>query len=259
MNSALIFSVLVALATAGPARERRQANCVDSFKNVPNPCTNNPSSQVYFPHPSDSSKFIQCDRYGRMYIIQCPENLQYSVLTSTCRGTNPEPGTIVTNAPVTPGQTGIVGGNPCTAAALSAGHYYFAVAGNPRQFIECDMLGNPAVLPCPGGLVWDQGRLSCVYNFNVGGTGVTVGTGGSGGTGSVTVAPGSGTSGTLSNPCTAATIAANKLFFPHPDPSKFIQCDLWGDLFVNNCPAGLIWNQYSETCASAFVIVNGGK
>lgn len=42
----------------------------DAFKNVPNPCANNPDSQVYFPHPTDVSKFIQCDRYGRMYIIQ---------------------------------------------------------------------------------------------------------------------------------------------------------------------------------------------
>lgn len=48
----------------------RPSRPTDAFKNVPNPCTNNPSNQVYFPHPMDNSKFIQCDRYGRMYIIQ---------------------------------------------------------------------------------------------------------------------------------------------------------------------------------------------
>ena len=52
-------------------------NVSDAFKNVPNPCTDNPSQKVYFPHPTDSAKFIQCDRYGRMYIIQCPQSLLY--------------------------------------------------------------------------------------------------------------------------------------------------------------------------------------
>ncbi|KAH3881702.1 uncharacterized protein LOC127881248 isoform X3 [Dreissena polymorpha] len=250
MNAALILYVFVALATAEPAREKRQANCVDSYKNVPNPCTNNPSSQVYFPHPSDSSKFIQCDRYARMYIIQCPENLQYSALTSTCRGNGPiETSTQPVNGNGNHGNTGNHGNadNPCTVEALVAAHFYFAVPGHPNEFIECDMLGHPNRLHCPATLEWDQNRLTCVYNFNIG---------------AATVAPGgvkpSGIDG-ITNPCTAATISALKLFFPHPDPAKFIQCDLWGDLFVNNCPAGLIWNQYSETCASAFVIVNGGK
>ena len=73
-------------------------------------------------------------------------------------------------------------------------------------------------------------------------------------------APTSGTSvGDLSKNCTPANISAMKLFFAHPDPNKFIQCDLWGDVYVLNCPAGLVWNQFSETCASAYVTVNGGK
>ena len=111
----------------------------DAFKNVPNPCTNNPDNKVYFPHPTDMSKFIQCDRYGRMYIIQCPNNLEYSKTTSTCR----QVAAVVTQGPaVVTAPAGVVtqapvnSDNPCTAAELSAGNIYFAVKGGyPLQVI----------------------------------------------------------------------------------------------------------------------------
>jgi len=64
-------------------------------------------------------------------------------------------------------------------------------------------------------------------------------------------------SGSLTNPCTLQAITNNNLFFPHPDPTKFIQCDLVGDVYVMQCPAGLVWNQRTENCASQYE-VNGG-
>ncbi|WAR26734.1 PE1-like protein [Mya arenaria] len=239
MIKIVALSLMVAFVAAGPYREKHY------FKNIPNPCINNPSSQVYYPHPSDNSKFIQCDRSGRMYIIQCPENMLYSPLTSTC-GTTAKPAPSEgSNIPA----VNLVNGNPCTAQALADGHIYFAVPDDSTAFIECDLLGHPNVLHCPNGLIWDQSRLSCRYNFGAsGGTGTVPGTV-SGGGGS-TVAPGTGS---LANNCSPENIAANKLFWPHPDPTKYIQCDLWGDLFVNSCPSGLVWNQYYETCASAYV------
>ncbi|KAL4225899.1 hypothetical protein ACF0H5_013887 [Mactra antiquata] len=271
----VVLSVICALAFGSPAlRQKRQANnCLDAFKNVPNPCVNNPNSQVYFAHPSDNTKFIQCDRYGRMYIIQCPENLEYSSTTSTCRTPAAAAATTVAPASKTDAPSGNggqqSGDNPCTPQALAAGNIYFAVSGDDTKFIECDMLGHANILPCPDGLVWDESRLSCVYSFTVGGgstgtgTGTTTGTGTGTGTGTstgtgtgTTTGTGTGTgTGDLKNPCTRENIAANKLFFPHPDPTKFIQCDLWGDVYVVSCPAGLVWNQYSETCASAFITV----
>ena len=45
-----------------------------AFQNVPNLCLNNPTGQVFFSHPTDPTKFMQCDINGRMYIIQCPVN-----------------------------------------------------------------------------------------------------------------------------------------------------------------------------------------
>ncbi|KAK3587560.1 hypothetical protein CHS0354_004849 [Potamilus streckersoni] len=214
----------------------------DAFQNVPNPCTSNVEQKVYFPHPTDASKFIQCDKFGRMYIIQCPLNLLYNPATAVCQAQAP---IVTTHAPsvVNP----VNPANPCTPENLVAGNIYFAVTGDETRFIECDLLGHANVLMCPSGLVWNESRLSCVYKFATSGTGT--------GTGNITIKPSSSTINGLKNPCTRETIAALKLFFPHPDATKFIQCDLWGDVYVVSCPAGLVWNQYSETCASAFVNV----
>lgn len=42
------------------------------------------------------------------------------------------------------------------------------MATDKTKFIECDLNGNANVLVCPSHLVWDQNRLSCVYNFQLG-------------------------------------------------------------------------------------------
>ncbi|XP_033745460.1 uncharacterized protein LOC117330973 [Pecten maximus] len=82
----LIIATCVALTLAvpSPLREKRQVpNCVNTFQNVPNPCTSN-SNRVYFPHPLDNTKFLQCDRFGRMYIVQCPAGELYNQATTSC-------------------------------------------------------------------------------------------------------------------------------------------------------------------------------
>ncbi|XP_033745461.1 uncharacterized protein LOC117330975 [Pecten maximus] len=82
----LIIATCVALTLAvpSPLREKRQVpNCVNTFQNVPNPCTSN-SNRVYFPHPGDNTKFLQCDRFGRMYIVQCPAGELYNQATTSC-------------------------------------------------------------------------------------------------------------------------------------------------------------------------------
>jgi len=71
-------------------------------------------------------------------------------------------------------------------------------AGDNTKFIECDLLGHPNVLPCPSGLVWDESRLSCVYDFSVNGgtTGTGTGSTGTGSTGTGTGSTGTGSTGT---------------------------------------------------------------
>jgi len=56
-----------------------------------------------------------------------------------------------------------------------------------------------------------------------------------------------------SNPCRGQAVAAAGLFFSHPNPNKFIQCDIAGDAYVLTCPSGLVWNEYSKTCVSPYI------
>lgn len=52
---------------------------------APNPCTaGKMGSQVFFPHPNDNTKFIQCNALGEMYVIQCPAGKLFSAATVSC-------------------------------------------------------------------------------------------------------------------------------------------------------------------------------
>jgi hypothetical protein len=48
-----------------------------------NPCSAG-RSQVFYPHPNDNTKFIQCNALGEMYIIQCPAGKLYNTATVSC-------------------------------------------------------------------------------------------------------------------------------------------------------------------------------
>lgn len=240
-----ILAVLLGLAVATRERRQVQAGCPDPFQNVPSPCSSAPNTQFYFPHPTDNTKFLQCDIYKRMYIIQCPRGEVYDVSQTACR-----PATVATAGPYVPPvvvtrppQTvkpviTFNNGNPCVQSAITRGLIYFPVSGDKTKFIECDLAGNPNALSCPTGLLWDQGMLSCVYPINAG---TNTGNPGSGGV--------TNPLGSIPNPCTAAALNSGRFFFPHPNSaSKFIQCNQYGQGFPVDCPSGLIWNAYLETC-----------
>ena len=50
------------------------------------------------------------------------------------------------------------------------------------------------------------------------------------------------------NPCTPENAAQGKFHFPHSDPSKFVQCSEFGQCFVKDCPAELVWDVIANTC-----------
>ncbi|KAL3851708.1 hypothetical protein ACJMK2_015435 [Sinanodonta woodiana] len=226
-------------------RDKRQAifglnNCYEPPVN--NPCATN-NGQIYYAHPTDTTKFLQCGQGSRMFIIKCPSGEVYNQATTSC--TRPQ---IAVNPQINPA-------NPCTAVNLASGNIFFAYTSDNTKFIECSPDGNAQVLSCPSRLVWNQARQSCVLISTTGtGTligGTVIGTGGTiTGTGTII-----GT-GITTNPCTAQAITSQNLFFPHPDATKFIQCDLAGDAYVMQCPSGLVWNQSTSTCASPYAVGN---
>nr|KAG5711271.1 hypothetical protein BaRGS_005968 [Batillaria attramentaria] len=233
----------------------------DAFQNVPNVCANNPSGQLFFAHPTDPTKFMQCDVYKRMFIIQCPQGEEFVAPTNGCQpiGTQTQtptpqapPATYPPLPPVTsyPPATVSQGvpqqnnqNNPCTPEGTARGQLYYSYPGDNSRFYECDLQGHANVMNCPTGLVWDLSVLSCVYPMDASSRPAT---------NAPTLSPSS--SGVVGgNPCTSQAVAQGRLFFPHPDRTKFIQCDLWGDFFVNDCPNKLVWNAYLETCYSPFL------
>ncbi|XP_021351567.1 uncharacterized protein LOC110449195, partial [Mizuhopecten yessoensis] len=146
-----------------------------------------------------------------------------------------QPAVVTTPAPLP------VLNNKCTPQNIAKGNLYFSIAGDPHRFIECDLNGNANILTCPSMLNWDESRLSCVYAFT-----------------QVNPTPNpSASSGSLNtgaaNPCRGQTVTPAGLFFSHPDPNKFIQCDIAGDAYVLTCPSGLVWNEYSTTCVSPYL------
>lgn len=68
----IVFPVLFVLALT------------DTWSNVGNPCQHNPDQQLYYPHPHDADKFIQCTKDGEMYIIQCPAGKEYNPSVTQC-------------------------------------------------------------------------------------------------------------------------------------------------------------------------------
>ncbi|XP_071081683.1 uncharacterized protein [Haliotis cracherodii] len=248
----LLLALICALAKAGPVQRENRASsgCLDAFANIPSPCHKNPTKQVYFPHPTDTTKFLQCDVFERMYIIQCPVGELYNAATTSCRPRNQgtqAPPVVSTQRPVQTNRPGL-SGNPCTPQNIAQNNIYFAIKGDDSHFIECDPLGSASILPCPAGLRWDQKVVACVYPPNMTPTNNPV------------ILPPTTKNpfgNSNANPCTAAALASGKFFFPYPDAHKFIQCDPWGDVYINSCPSGLIWNSHLETCFSPFQAVGG--
>ncbi|XP_071095868.1 uncharacterized protein [Haliotis cracherodii] len=64
----------------------------------------------------------------------------------------------------------------------------------------------------------------------------------------------------IENPCTAARISNNELYFPHPyDNTMFIRCDLTGDMYVTQCPGQKRYIADSHVCGTEHAVINNNK
>ncbi|KAK3731582.1 hypothetical protein RRG08_007661 [Elysia crispata] len=227
MIHALILTLLGAAVYADPVK-RQLPTCSNAFTLTVDPCAS--GTKTFYAVPGDQSKFVQCDSLRQAYVIQCPVGQVYNPTTTTCQqgSVNPAPG----NPVVVVATTAAAPVNPCTAQAVSTGQVFFAFPGDNTKFYQCTGVGQVQTLQCPSNLIWDQARRSCV--LAQGTTGIGTGSG--------------QTSTSLSNPCTTQQASVLNQFFPHPDVTKFIQCDLLGNANVMFCPAGLQWDQSKLTC-----------
>lgn len=50
------------------------------------------------------------------------------------------------------------------------------------------------------------------------------------------------------NPCTAENAQKGQFYFPHADPTQFVQCSEWGTCHIMNCPTGMKWDQATLQC-----------
>ncbi|KAL5015332.1 hypothetical protein ScPMuIL_009602 [Solemya velum] len=233
-----LFTLLLAASAAHQETRQAVPDIIDTFKNIADPCSSNPGRQIYFPHPSDTTKYIRCDVFGRMFITQCPPRESWNQATTRCIiEQSTTQATAQTSSPDP--------FNPCTTSALTDNRLYFAYPGDNSRFIECSLTGQANVLACPAHLVWSQVVHSCIYDFQTVQTTPTSVTRPS--TGTVTI----GTS-TIPNPCVTSVAATTSTYYSTPDSGKFIQCDLEGNAFVLSCPANLVWNQFLSVCVHPF-------
>ncbi|XP_067667789.1 uncharacterized protein [Haliotis asinina] len=112
--------------------------------------------------------------------------------------------------------------NPCSPDNVCD----YAHPSDSTKFIHCDALGNMYVTQCPGRTQYNPDTVSCGSEPVQGG--VPCG---------------------RYNPCTRENIANGNLYHPYPpDPSKFVQCDVFGAATIISCPLGLVWNDAFKTC-----------
>ncbi|XP_013387465.1 neurogenic locus notch homolog protein 2-like [Lingula anatina] len=219
-------------------------NCeiAPTFKN---PCQSSQfqAGHLFFKHPSDRSKYVQCDLWGNMYIGSCPGNLLWSEVIDAC--VHP---THHANLLGGRGKRLAVLFNPCAIKAnIDAGRLYHPYPGDKAKYIQCDKVGNMFIKDCAPGSWWNQQNETCGDHAKPGPKPFNIKT--------TTLPPTTTTTTTPKppkNPCTQTNIANGALYHPYPgDKTKYIQCDLWGSMYVKQCGAGTWWNQKNETCVDA--------
>ncbi|XP_071095235.1 uncharacterized protein [Haliotis cracherodii] len=121
--------------------------------------------------------------------------------------------------------------NPCPRENIHGHVLSFVHPFDKTKFILCDLSGKMYIAQCPPGEAYDVISHGC-----------------GSATSAMTLPSRHLLSRNTSNPCTARDIRDGQFHFTHPDPDKFIQCDVWGNPWVQLCPSSLVWDQIQQTC-----------
>ncbi|KAK7094795.1 uncharacterized protein [Littorina saxatilis] len=218
--------------------------------------------QFYFPYNPDETKFIQCNEWGKYWVMPCAPGTVWSQKAYTCirKGYNPgpNPGSPVTSPPqwtssaswlyntTTASVPGSLGDNPCTPAARTKCRFYFTYSPDETKFIQCNEWGESWVRPCAPGTVWSQNACTCIRKGDNPGPNSEP---------TVTSPPASTTpvyqptTTSSPNPCTDEALANEQFYFPHEsDETKYIQCDKQGGAVEKQCQPGSLWSQDHFSC-----------
>ncbi|XP_053381096.1 uncharacterized protein LOC123552975 [Mercenaria mercenaria] len=185
-------------------------NCTEKW-NFANPCTqaNVLAGKDRFPHPYQNNKFLMCDLSGKLYVVICPKGEIFQADCNQCVGEN----ATVTSGCLTP----YTGGNPCSRENILAGKLFFPYPNDAHKFIHCDVWGKPWERPCPAGMEWDQGLLTCI-----------------------TPSP--------YNPCRHHQPGQPYLYPHYCDPHMYIHCDTNHQSFEQNCQLDYVFYATSQVC-----------
>ncbi|XP_067662560.1 uncharacterized protein [Haliotis asinina] len=118
--------------------------------------------------------------------------------------------------------------NPCTHETKGR---LLPYPNDDTKYIDCSIIPHVGyVMTCQDGKIWDQSILTCTNKY-------------------VIVDPNQMTvDKNIHNPCRIHLNKQDLFYFPHPDKTKFIQCDQYGDAFVKACPKDEVWRQAILQC-----------
>ncbi|XP_046338542.2 uncharacterized protein LOC124119916 [Haliotis rufescens] len=127
--------------------------------NVTNPCTpaNIAKHRFHFPYPPNTSRYIQCDAFGKLWMRDCPSGTVWNDARRSCTGqSGVKPSALGTSTPsisqVTPVSIGCNGNN--NGALLPH--------ADPTKYILCNH-GTEVVMSCPPSLKFDVSIKRCNY------------------------------------------------------------------------------------------------
>ncbi|XP_014783160.1 uncharacterized protein LOC106878459 [Octopus bimaculoides] len=102
----------------------------------------------YFPYPANKLFFVECDVWGRAWVVPCPPQTEWVSSVSRC----------VSNIKTTPSSLL----NPCRLGEIAKGRVYYPYPHNSHRYIHCDDNANPWVQFCPPKKVFDMTSKICV-------------------------------------------------------------------------------------------------
>ncbi|XP_033732112.1 uncharacterized protein LOC117321712 [Pecten maximus] len=230
---------------------------------IGNPCSVEAilANKFFFTYPSDVTKFIHCDVWGKAWVRPCPTGEEWDQHELTC---------------IVPSNIA----NPCHLRAPD-GPLLYTYPCDPTKYIQCDLWHESFTRQCnPPNFYFQQSSQSCVnpnsFVPNTPAPGTCNGNSVTNPSGIVTAPPTIGLpvvntpsiNGAypfcsqcplFTTPCDADHISHAKLFFPVlGDRHHYIQCDLTGHMYLQSCTNnGLdFFDPITNTCVDGSLAID---